>query len=356
MGKKAWIRGAAPLSSHPDSRQIEWQFRGTDFCITEHDADRQLKFPEDAGAAYMVYKLERGETSDHNHFQIFVQFKTAKVAWNVVKLLGCSEKVHIGARYGAASQAASYCLKPDPILSSKPVEHGVLVQGRGAGAGFRSDIRKLKERVQNSKDWKAVLNDTELAQTSKNHMRYVKEVWRSRAVPRILNARLRPWQQQLVDLLDGEPSKDAIEWWADEPEQDGTTGMTGKGWVGRYVRHNVRSSFVFSTNEIASDLYSRVPESARVIVAVQDGRVPPYDLLRGLKKGFYSSGKMDGVEVTRRHKAHVVVLAREPPPEHTGRRIPIHQHAIPYQAEYDGESDGDLRDGPPLMGEESDGE
>ena len=44
-----------------------------------------------------------------------------------------------------------------------------------------------------------------------------------------------------------------------------------------------------------------MPESARIIVAVQDGTVPPYDLLRGLKKGVYSSGKHDGVEVTRRY-------------------------------------------------------
>ena len=124
--------------------------------------------------------------SDHNHWQIFVQFKSPKVAWNVVKLLGCSEKVHVSARYGAATEAAAYCLKPDAQLNSKPVEHGALAQGRGAGAGFRSDIKKLKDRIRDSKDWKGVLNDTELALTSKNHMRFVKEVWRTRPVPRIV--------------------------------------------------------------------------------------------------------------------------------------------------------------------------
>ena len=77
--------------------------------------------------------------------------------------------------------------------------------------------------------------------------------------------------------------------------------------------------------------------------------MPPFDLLRGLKKGVYSSGKHDGVEVTRRHQAHVVVLAREAPPALTGRRINIRQKAIPYQADYDGESGGgDLEDGAPL--------
>ena len=167
-------------------------------------------------------------------------------------------------------------------------------------------------------------------------------------MPRIVNATLRPWQQDLVDLLKTQPHPDAIEWWADAPEEDGHYGMTGKGWVGRWIRHNLRQSFVFSSNEIASDLYSRVPESARIIVAVQDGTVPPYDLLRGLKKGVYSSGKHDGVEVTRRHQAHVVVLAREAPPALTGRRITIRQKAIPYQAEYDGESGGDLDEGAPL--------
>jgi len=353
MGKKAPMRGFAPKSSHPNSKQIDWQYRGTDFCITDHDAAREPRFPADAGATYMVFKLERGEMSDHNHWQIFVQFKSLKVAWNVVKLLGCSEKVHVSARYGAATEAAAYCLKPDVQLNSTPVEHGALAQGRGAGAGFRSDIKKLKERIRDSKDWKGVLNDAELALTSKNHMRFVKEVWRTRPVPRIVNATLRPWQQELIDLLKTQPHPDAIEWWADAQEEDGAYGMTGKGWVGRWIRHNLRHSFVFSSNEIASDLYSRVPESARIIVAVQDGTVPPFDLLRGLKKGVYSSGKHDGVEVTRRHQAHVVVLAREAPPALTGRRITIRQRAIPYQAEYDGESGGDLEEGAPLSDSEA---
>ena len=54
------MRGFAPKSSHPNSKQIDWQYRGTDFCITDHDAARQPRFPADAGAVYMVFKLERG--------------------------------------------------------------------------------------------------------------------------------------------------------------------------------------------------------------------------------------------------------------------------------------------------------
>ena len=42
------------------------------------------------------------------------------------------------------------------------------------------------------------------------------------------------------------------------------------------------------------------------------------------------------------------MLAREAPPALTGRRITIRQKAIPYQAEYDGESGGDLDEGAPL--------
>ena len=57
MGKKAPVRGFAPKSSHPNSKQIDWQYRGTDFCITDHDAAREPRFPADAGATYMVFKL-----------------------------------------------------------------------------------------------------------------------------------------------------------------------------------------------------------------------------------------------------------------------------------------------------------
>ena len=40
-------------------------------------------------------------------------------------------------------------------------------------------------------------------------------------------------------------------------------------------------------------------------------------------------------------------------PALTGRRITIRQRAIPYQAEYDGESGGDLEEGAPLSDSEA---
>lgn len=94
--------------------------------------------------AYMVYQREISPTTNAEHWQGYLEFKT-RVRVQQVKAFLQDNAAHIEKRRGSSEQASLYCKKADTRKpGTEPIELGIRTEQT---AGKRNDLEEIKEKI-----------------------------------------------------------------------------------------------------------------------------------------------------------------------------------------------------------------
>lgn len=120
------------------------------WCFTANLTDEEttdysdLLNSDDENISYAVWQLEKGEKTEHNHIQGYVEFEKKIRLAQVKRILLPELQPHLEMRSGTADEAASYCKKSETRLAG-PWEFGNISKGQGHRSDLDSIHKEIKE-------------------------------------------------------------------------------------------------------------------------------------------------------------------------------------------------------------------
>lgn len=112
------------------------------FTINLKEGEKKWRHVKDKALQYIVYQLERGETTGRLHIQGYLELCSPMRIAGVKKILD-RQDAHIEKRKGTVDQAIEYCKK-----EATRVE-GPWEDGKHKGQGLRSDLAEVCEMIKN---------------------------------------------------------------------------------------------------------------------------------------------------------------------------------------------------------------
>lgn len=275
------------------SQAKNWVFTLNNY--TDADIERLGNLP-DNDVSYVLFGREVGENGTP-HLQGFISCTSRKRMAAIKLLIGGNPHVEV-CRNIAASLI--YCKKDGNFT-----EHGELSRTQGK----RTDIDAFKEDV------KAGLLD--LREVRERHSQvyasslrfcldYIQDHSPAKELP---NHVLRPWQQGLNTILNGEPDDRTIHFVVDP------VGNSGKTWFAHYydqlhdrvqvIQPGRKADMSFVLDATIRTLFVDAPRS-------KQGEFIQYDFLEDIKNGYVFSSKYES-RVKQLGKVHVCVMMNEMP-------------------------------------------
>lgn len=275
------------------------------WCFTSYDLENLVVPDETPDFRYCVYQVEACPETGRWHIQGYIEFNKALPLVKVKELLG-DPSVHLEARRGTRAQARQYCMKPESRVV-EPIEFGVWDTNERA----RTDLNDARIKIQAHKSWQAVLNDPELCNVISRYLRWAREVFDNREIVMtdVEEIALRPWQNQVMDMLTEDVPPRRVIWiWS-------TASGTGKSTFFDYVcrQENIR---VLPGADYDNTLYAYDGHDIiwfDLTRAQSHEHVPYHALEKFSNRTFHLSKKYTCVK--KFVKAHIVVTANIPPDE-----------------------------------------
>jgi len=247
---------------------------------------------------YLVFGREVG-VGGTPHLQGFVIFNTRKRLRGVKDLLG--DRCHLEPARGTSGQASDYCKKDNDFEEFGQVP----VAGK-------------TNRFEEFRDWITGLgyrpSDTEIAQEYPSmFLQYGERVhgFIDALFPNPVQVEgdFRPYQQNLADILRGQPDDRTIIFVVDEQGGMGKTWFCKK-WLAdnpntQYLSIGKRDDLAFSINEQCVYFLFDLPRSQSEFLQ--------YSVLEQLKNGLVYSPKYNSRTKVLGHNTHVVVFMNERP-------------------------------------------
>lgn len=275
------------------SRAKNWAFTLNNY----NDEDVARLSVAHAEIAYLVFGREVG-ASGTPHLQGFVQFKRKLSLAAAKRIISDRACLSVARNIHAA---AEYCKKEDANF----VEIGEL----GGGAGRRNDLEEFKDAV---KGGMLTLNEIREAHSDvyARCPRFCLEYMQQHAPQKELPAHpLRPWQDSLKAVLDGEPDDRTIHFVVD------IVGNSGKTWFAHWYSQQRKDVQVIQPGKKADMAYC-LDSTIRVLFVdaprSKQGEFIQYDFLEDVKNGFVFSTKYES-RVKQLKSCHVVCLMNELP-------------------------------------------
>jgi len=249
---------------------------------------------------YLVVGKETGE-SGTPHLQGYVILST-KLRLRAVKALRGFGRCHLEVSRGTPKEASDYCKK-----EADYEEFGTLP----ASQGKRTDFESLKEWI---KAANPCPSHTEIADTypslwGRYRSACIDFAERFGKKPDLVNGNLRPWQQELDQMITGEADDRKVVFVIDRQ------GNKGKSWLTKYwfsKRDDVQRLSIGKREDLAFAL----DVSKRVYVFdIPRGGMEflQYSILEGIKDRMVFSAKYESTCKLFVHQPHVIVFCNEGP-------------------------------------------
>lgn len=270
------------------------------WCFTLNNAASD-ELAQHANERYCLWQREKGE-SGTEHLQGYVEFSKPMRLGGLKKWL---PGAHFEVRRGTPQQAADYCRKEESRVAG-PWERGEM----GGQQGARADLEAAKQLIEEGASKREVYE--QCSEVAAKYPRFVDALlaWRSEAAAeKVLDFSAKfPWQQELLDVVEGPVDPRAVYW-----VYDGV-GNHGKTY---FAKHLVDAHGAFYTNGgKAVDLtYAYAGQGIVVFDYVRDSKdYVGYGVIEQLKNGILMSTKYEST-MKRFNVPHVIVLANFRPEE-----------------------------------------
>lgn len=272
------------------------------FTLNNYDDGALLKIRNafDAGGiSYLIFGKEVGATGTP-HLQGFVSFKKKLRLAPIIALVG---QAHWTIARNVR-QSIEYCKKDGDVT-----EYGAPPNVPG-GSGERTDLLAFRAAVE-----EGMVDPTELRAAFPVVMaRYrhfaLSTIRDFQPLPPIPDHELLPWQQLLVDSLDGEPNPRTITFVIDE------VGNKGKSWFCSYCEKTFERVQIMKCGK-RDDMAFELQENVRTViidVSRSQSEFLNYQFLEDLKDGRVFSPKYESY-TKRFNSPHVIVMMNETPNE-----------------------------------------
>lgn len=250
------------------SKQKNWCFTVNNY--QESDEEKIRNIP----CNYLIYGKEVSSTGTP-HLQGYVQLKERKMLSGVRKLLNC----HWEAAKGTPEQNKAYCSKEGDF-----VEIGARVIERQ-----RTDLRDFMQSVNDGTTSKRKLMELHPEVVAK-YPRFVEEyMLLNQEPPPVVAYPLRPWQEELNQMLNREPEERKVTFVVDR------NGNAGKTWFAKYYC-SLHSNAQYLESAKRSDLTRALRTDIRVLF-INCGRTKTeyldYSFLEAVKDGMVFSPKYE---------------------------------------------------------------
>lgn len=272
--------------------------------VTPYDTATGIFKSTDA-IRYAIWQLERCPNTDRIHIQGYLELRTSKRFSGIKKLFWLQDTVHLEKRQGTRDQAREYCRKEDTQVCG-PFEFGTWINGPGE----RSDLELIKQAITDGADQQQIDND--FPEQAARYQQWVRrmiayERHKNLQVPQIT---LRPWQEDLVEILSTPPHPRQIMWYWDP------NGNAGKTTFARWLMTSplfTKKVAYFRGGKHADVAYAYNYEEVVIFDYCRDSlEFISYSVLEHLKDGMIFSTKY---EATKKifNTPHVLVFANQEP-------------------------------------------
>lgn len=282
-----------------------WVFTLNNPTSTEVDVLKALETSDDV--RYITWGNETGE-SGTPHLQGFVIFNGSKRLRAVKRILG--NRVHAESARGTSQQARDYCHKDGDFI-----EFGSFPDRQGK----RSDLDDAIEwadafmaehkRPLTAKD--IAVHQPSIAIKYPRFINVLQDRYEHEPLVDVASTMLRPWQQDLSDILEGEPDDRTIHFIID------TEGNKGKTFFARYYLSKFPEKVQILAPCKRDDMaYMVDPSKSIFIVNVPRGSMEyvQFSVLEMLKDRLVVSPKYMST-LKRLMPCHVVVMTNEQVPD-----------------------------------------
>lgn len=281
-----------PAGVRVNDRIRNWactRFLGDDTCseafLAEHVSPH---------CSWFVGQLETCPTTGNVHLQCAFVLKS-RDGWTratVMRRMPFFEKGHLNGMIGTPQQNRVYCTKPDTRLDG-PWEIGQL---SGPGGRDVSEKHTLEMAMDMLKEYGGPANLCRNCPViyAKFH-RQLEAAWVYLQPKEVFDEfQPRPWQQQVLDLVEGEVHNRHVHWIVD------VAGGKGKTYLARYLV-SVKNAFYCTGGKSADVIYAFAQDPKPVVIfdytrETQD--FVNYSVIETLKNGIVFSGKYNSKSVS----------------------------------------------------------
>jgi len=167
---------------------------------------------------YTVYQLEKCPETQRVHAQGYTEF-TRTMRMRAVKEAFSDDTIHLEPRQGTRQQARVYCMKEES-REEAPKEFGEWM----VEPGKRIDLVQARSKILEKRKRDDLYQDPDLDQIMTKYPKWAERVLDTKPIQHTIDIELRPWQQEVVTLLDLPPKHRRIIWiWSNESGTGKTT-------------------------------------------------------------------------------------------------------------------------------------
>lgn len=303
------------------------------------EADCKYICEHQAGVRFTIFAKEHSKDG-RPHLQGYSEFDTAQ-RMSFLKNLWQHPQLHLEPRKGSREQAAAYCMgwespititkdglvdtsctfrKDDatgPICTApnKGETGAITILGEWIkGQGSKSPYNKVVEAIARGDALSEIIHDNpEMAVKHLPNLERIEATFKSDADKELLiekykSAKLKPWQQELVDELSRPADDRHIIWYVD------VRGGCGKSFLSRWMRA-MKGAFMWNAPMITKNItYAWNKESICMFDLTREKQeVMNYGVLEMLKGGEVSSDKYVPVTKICPSNVHIVCFANWEP-------------------------------------------
>lgn len=253
------------------------------YCFTVNNPleDVPLEFP--STVKYAVYQLECGAQGT-KHYQGYMELDKPHTMTAVKKWEGVWEKAHLEKRLGTRDQARAYCMKADSRVLG-PWEHGEFT---GHGAGSRTDLAEVRDAILAGMSRNEVMmNYVDVLAKYPRFIDTCVQAGVKLRAKKIEDFQPRQWQEELLDVLLGEPSEREVIWVVDP------VGNSGKSYLSKYMVQEL-GAFYCNGGKATDIVYSYGGERIAIFDYVRDSKeYVNYGVIEQVKNGMMFNAKYE---------------------------------------------------------------
>lgn len=272
------------------------------WCFTYYDFCRDSLPKLEAGMKYICYQEEICPTTDRPHLQGYVYFKESTRLTAVKKALG-SNTVHVEACKGTLAQNLAYTSKSSTSLPGTWVEYGVKPR-----QGKRTDLEEACATLLETRSIRTVAEEH-----SSTYVKYhggLQKLLDATVPPPTISdeVELRPWQQELYEILMSPPDSRSVYFVVDKQ------GNQGKSFFAKYMccKHQTyltgpaKYDRIYYTYHDEPIVIFDIPRTPHDEASTRD--ICPYHVIEAIKTGIIPAGMYGTPQRIRMANVHVVVM------------------------------------------------